>query len=74
MKKPVTDSRGSQIDLDRCVELAGSRYDLIIAASQRLREQKRQARDSGEYRTPVDTLLEMQQGRIDMLRYLSKVK
>jgi DNA-directed RNA polymerase subunit K/omega len=72
--KPITDSRGSQIDLEQCVEAAGTRYDLVIAASQRLRELKRQARETGAYVTPVDALLEMQQGRINMPQYLAKVK
>ena len=72
--KPITDSRGSQINLEQCVEAAGTRYDLVIAASQRLRELKRQARETGAYVTPVDALLEMQQGRIDMPQYLAKVK
>jgi DNA-directed RNA polymerase subunit K/omega len=72
--KPITDSRGSQIDLEQCVTNAGTRYDLVIAASQRLRELKRQARETGAYVTPVDALLEMQQGRINMPQYLAKVK
>jgi len=72
--KPITDSRGSQINLEQCVEAAGTRYDLVIAASQRLRELKRQARETGAYVTPIDALLEMQQGRIDMPQYLAKVK
>jgi DNA-directed RNA polymerase subunit K/omega len=72
--KPITDSRGSQINLEQCVEAAGTRYDLVIAASQRLRELKRQARETGAYVTPVDALLEMQQGRINMPQYLAKVK
>jgi len=72
--KPITISRNSQIDLEQCVAAAGTRYDLVIAASQRLRELKRQARETGAYVTPVDALLEMQQGRINMPQYLAKVK
>jgi DNA-directed RNA polymerase subunit K/omega len=72
--KPITLSRGTQIDLDLCVSLAESRYDMVIAVSQRLRELKRRARETGAYVTPVDALLEMQQGKIDMVRYMSKVK
>jgi DNA-directed RNA polymerase subunit K/omega len=72
--KPITLSRGGQVDLEQCVELAGSRYDMIIAVSQRLRELKRRARETGAYVTPVDALLEMQEGKIDMIRYMSKVK
>jgi hypothetical protein len=73
--KPIVDSRSTQIDLEKCVELAGgSRYDMIIAVSQRLRELKRRARETGAYVTPVDALLEMQEGKINMLQYMSKVK
>ena len=73
--KPIVDSRSTQIDLEKCVEMAGgSRYDMIIAVSQRLRELKRRARETGAYVTPVDALLEMQEGKINMLQYMSKVK
>jgi hypothetical protein len=73
--KALVDSRSTQIDLEKCVELAGgSRYDMIIAVSQRLRELKRRARETGAYVTPVDALLEMQEGKINMLQYMSKVK
>jgi len=73
--KPIVDSRSTQIDLEKCVELAGgSRYDMIIAVSQRLRELKRRARETGAYVTPVNALLEMQEGKINMLQYMSKVK
>ena len=73
--KALVDSRSTQIDLEKCVEMAGgSRYDMIIAVSQRLRELKRRARETGAYVTPVDALLEMQEGKINMLQYMSKVK
>jgi DNA-directed RNA polymerase subunit K/omega len=73
--KPIVDSRSTQIDLEKCVGLAGgSRYDMVIAVSNRLRELKRRARETGAYVTPVDALLEMQEGKINMLQYMSKVK
>ena len=73
--KTLVDSRSTQIDLEKCVEMAGgSRYDMIIAVSNRLRELKRRARETGAYVTPVDALLEMQEGKINMRQYLSKVK
>ena len=73
--KALVDSRSSQIDLEKCVEMAGgSRYDMIIAVSNRLRELKRRARETAVYVTPVDALLEMQEGKIDMHQYLAKVK
>jgi len=73
--KALVDSRSTQIDLEKCVDLAGgSRYDMIIAVSNRLRELKRRARETGAYVTPVDALLEMQEGKINMRQYLAKVK
>jgi hypothetical protein len=73
--KALVDSRSTQIDLEKCVEMAGgSRYDMIIAVSNRLRELKRRARETAVYVTPVDALLEMQEGKINMLQYMSKVK
>jgi len=73
--KTLVDSRSTQIDLEKCVDLAGgSRYDMIIAVSNRLRELKRRARETGAYVTPVDALLEMQEGKINMRQYLAKVK
>ena len=72
--KPRVESRSVQIDTERCVELAGGRYDMIIAVSQRLRELKRKARETGAYVTPIDALLEMQAGRINMIEYMAKVK
>ena len=74
MRTPVN-SRSPQIDIEKCVELAGgSQYDMIIAVSTRLRELKHQAQETGAYVTPVDALLEMQEGKIDMRQYLAKVK
>jgi hypothetical protein len=73
--KPIVESRSLEINLEKCVENAdGSRYDMVIALSQRLRELKRRARETGAYATPIDALLEMQAGKINMLQYLSKVK
>jgi hypothetical protein len=73
--KSLIESRSTQIDLEKCVENAGGgRYDMIIALSERLRELKRKARETGAYATPIDALLEMQAGRIDMVKYLAKVK
>ena len=71
--KAKADSRSPQLDTELCVANAGNRYDMIIAVSQRLRELKRRGRETGEYVTAVDALLEMQQGKINMLQYLSKV-
>lgn len=68
------ESRSGQVDTERCVEHAGGRYDLVIAAAQRLRELKRRHRDDGLFVTPIDALLEVQNGQLNMLDYLAKVK
>jgi DNA-directed RNA polymerase subunit K/omega len=68
------ESRSGQIDTERCVEHAGGRYDLVIAAAQRLREMKRRARETNTYVTAIDALLEAQTGQINMIDYLAKVK
>jgi DNA-directed RNA polymerase subunit K/omega len=72
--KPRIDSRTSQINTEKCVEQAGGRYDMVIATAQRLRELKRKARETNAYVTPIDALLEMQAGQINMIDYMAKVK
>jgi DNA-directed RNA polymerase omega subunit len=68
------ESRSSEIDTERCVDMAGGRYDLVIAAAQRLREMKRRARETNDFVTPIDALKEVQSGTLSMLDYLAKVK
>jgi hypothetical protein len=68
------ESRSSQIDTERCVTNAGGRYDLVIAAAQRLREMKLRARETNNFVTPIDVLLEAQAGQLNMQDYLAKVK
>jgi DNA-directed RNA polymerase subunit K/omega len=68
------ESRSGEIDTERCVQNAGGRYDLVIAAAQRLREMKRRARETNNFVTPIDALKEVQSGTFNMLDYLSKVK
>jgi DNA-directed RNA polymerase omega subunit len=68
------ESRSSQIDTERCVDHAGGRYDLVIAAAQRLREMKRRARETNTHVTAIDALLEAQSGQLNMQDYLVKVK
>ena len=72
--KPRIDSRTSQIDTEKCVAQAGGRYDMVVAVAQRLRELKRKSRETNTYVTPIDALLEMQAGQINMLDYMAKVK
>ena len=73
MKRRI-ESRSSQIDTERCVDHCGGRYDLIIAGAQRLRELKRRARESGTHVTAIDALLEVQNGQLNVVDYLIKVK
>lgn len=68
------ESRSSQIDTERCVAHAGGRYDLVVAAAQRLREMKRRARETNTHVTAIDALLEVQSGTFSMTDYLIKVK
>jgi DNA-directed RNA polymerase subunit K/omega len=68
------ESRSSEIDTELCVEQAGGRYDLVIAAAQRLREMKRRARDTNQYVTAIDALKEVESGTFSMIDYLIKVR
>ena len=72
--KPRIESRSSQIDTERCVDHCGGRYDLVIAGAQRLRELKRRSRETGIYVTPIDALLEIQVGNLNVIDYMAKVK
>jgi DNA-directed RNA polymerase subunit K/omega len=68
------ESRSSEIDTEKCVINAGGRYDLVIAAAQRLREMKRRARETNQFVTPIDALKEVESGTFNMTDYLTKVK
>ena len=68
------ESRSSEIDTERCVANAGGRYDLVVAAAQRLREMKRRAKETNGMATTIDALKEAQNGVLDMKDYLAKVK
>jgi DNA-directed RNA polymerase omega subunit len=68
------ESRSGEIDMERCVEQVGGRYDLVIAAAQRLREMKRRARETNQYVTPIDALKEVESGAFSVVDYLIKVR
>ena len=68
------ESRSTEIDTERCVANAGGRYDLVIAAAQRLREMKRRANETKTLATTIDALKEVQSGTFNMTDYLIKVK
>jgi DNA-directed RNA polymerase omega subunit len=67
-------SRSSEVDIEQCVDNAGSRYDLVIAASQRLREMKQRAQSTNAYVTAIDALKEVESGTFNMKDYLNKVR
>jgi len=69
-------SRGTQIDTDKCVALAGNRFDLVIMAAARSRELRRQHSSSLKFEdvhTNVTALLEFQNG-IQDASYLKTIK
>ncbi len=68
------ESRSSEINTELCVQNAGGRYDLVIAAAQRLREMKRRARETNQYITAIDALKEVESGTFSMMDYLIKVR
>ena len=76
----ITLSRGPGIDTEKCVENVGmSRFDLVLIASERAREIKRQHRDNpyaafGQVHTIVTALEEIQAGTVDPITYLKKVR
>lgn len=73
--KSSTLSRGPEIDVDKCVTNIGSRYSLVIIASARARELRRNNRNSErrEHVFPIVTsLLEVQDG-ITGKDYLTKI-
>jgi DNA-directed RNA polymerase omega subunit len=71
---PRIESRSGEINTERCVEQAGGRYDLVLIAAQRLRELKRQHRESNKFVTTIDALKEVESGQISISDYLVKIK
>ena len=74
--KPRIDSRGPQIDMEKCVRQAGGgRYDMVLIGAQRLRELKKLHRENTtRYVTCVDALMDVQNGVVDLSDYLAKVR
>lgn len=70
-------SRVSEIDMDKCVDMSGgNRFDLIIMASARAREIKRNNSHSNRHEhlhTPLTALLEFQEGKIGP-EYIKRIK
>ena len=70
----MTNSRGSNVDTQKCVEtVGGNKYDLVLIASLRCKELRRQNANNEKFNSvyaPVTSLLEIQEGKIgkDYLR------
>jgi DNA-directed RNA polymerase omega subunit len=77
MSKVIRKSRGTEIDMQKCVQNVGdNRFNLVLIASQRAREISRQNSSSSEFRhqNPVVTALEdIQSGKVGT-EYLQKIK
>lgn len=61
-------SRGTDIDTEKCVQAVGNRYDLVLLASARAREIRRQNRSSvrrEHIHSEVTALLEIQSGKFN---------
>jgi hypothetical protein len=68
------DSRSHLLDNEKCVENVGNmRFDLILVASEHLRELKRKHKGSDRYYTTVDALLDVQDNKVNVTECLSKV-
>lgn len=72
--KPRIASRSPEIDTEQCVNAAGGRYDLVLIAAQRLRELKRQHKESGRYTTAIDALKDIESGLVDLSEYIAKIR
>jgi len=74
--KLKTLSRGTDIDTNLCVDLAGNRYDLVIMAAARARELARRHRvneRADQLNAPVTALLEIQNGEVGR-EYMRRVR
>jgi len=71
-------SRGTGIDTELCTQMSGgNKFNLVLIASERAREIRRQNKDSDKrehVHSVVTALEEIQAGKIDGQKYLMKVK
>ena len=78
LRKPLDLSRGTTIDMEKCVEqVGGNRFNLVLIASERSREIRRQNKESvtREHVYSIVTALDdIQRGTVDPTTYLAKVK
>jgi DNA-directed RNA polymerase omega subunit len=76
MSKPIGLSRSPEIDTDLCVANIGNRYNLVLVASLRAREIKRQHKDSMKrehVHSNLTALIDIQSGKVGP-EYLKRVK
>lgn len=74
--KTLTLSRGPQVDTEKCVQMVGNRFDLVLIAAARAKEIKyrhKLAERIDHINAPVQALLEIQAGEIGR-EYLKKVR
>jgi len=78
LRKLLDLSRGTEIDLEKCVvQAGGNRFNLVLIASERAREIRRQNRESVKREhiySIVTALDDIQLGTVDPKTYLAKVK
>jgi DNA-directed RNA polymerase omega subunit len=78
LRKPLDLSRGTEIDLEKCVvQAGGNRFNLVLIATERAREIRRQNRESVKREhiySIVTALDDIQLGTVDPRTYLNKVK
>ena len=69
------ETRHSQIDIEQCVRNSGdNKFDLILAATARVRELRQQQHETASIATITDVLLEIQNSKINPAEYKRKVK
>jgi DNA-directed RNA polymerase omega subunit len=78
LRGPLDLSRGTEIDMEKCVEaVGGNRFNLVLIASERARVIRRQNKESvtREHVYSIVTALDdIQRGTVDPATYLAKVK
>ncbi len=78
IRKPLDLSRGPGVDTELCtINAGGNRFNLVLIASERAREIRRQNKDSDKrehVHSIVTALEEIQRGEIEPRKYLNKVR
>jgi DNA-directed RNA polymerase omega subunit len=72
-----TASRSLEVDVEKCVEQVGGRFDLAVLAAARSREIRHLNKNSEKFEhqhTSITALLEIQAGNIDVESLVKKVK